>query len=73
MKGNKDKALEYLNKAIEVSPAYAESYRSRAEVYESMGEFDKALADMDHFVTLSPKDAKGREFRNRLAEKARHA
>lgn len=70
-KGNTNKALEYLNKAIEVDPDYAESYRSRAEVNESMGEYHKALADMDRFTALSPKDAKGREFRDRLEKKSK--
>lgn len=70
-KGNTNKALEYLNKAIEVDPNYAESYRSRAEVYESMGEYHKALADMDRFTVLSPKDARGREFRDQLAKKSK--
>ncbi len=41
-KGNNQKALEYVNKALEYLPTYGEAYRSRAQIYSSMNERQKA-------------------------------
>lgn len=54
LKGNYQKALDILNKAIEMNPGYGESYRSRGEVYAEMGEYEKAVADITEFLKLIP-------------------
>lgn len=54
MKGNYQKALGILNKAIEMDPGYGESYRSRGEVYAEMGEYEKAVADITEFLKINP-------------------
>lgn len=54
LKGNYQKALDILNKAIEMNPGYGESYRSRGEVYAEMGEYEKAVADITEFLKINP-------------------
>jgi tetratricopeptide (TPR) repeat protein len=51
--GEPHRALEDLNKVIELSPQPA-AFRSRGEVYRHLGEYTKALADFDHAEALNP-------------------
>ena len=44
--GNLDKALEYANQAIDFAPYYAGCYANRALVYEELGDFEAAKADL---------------------------
>ena len=44
--GNLDKALDYANQAIDFAPYYAGCYANRALVYEELGDFEAAKADL---------------------------
>lgn len=51
---NYQSALDKLNVAIEVDPAYAEAYSERALVLTRQGAHDQALADANQAVRLAP-------------------
>jgi Flp pilus assembly protein TadD len=51
-RGNLNEALEYLNNAIDLSPAYAPAYVLRSKVYERLGDQDAADMDMNHALVL---------------------
>ena len=48
------KALTYAGRLIEKSPRDPGLYLKRAQVYEKLGNVDKALADLDQVLSLSP-------------------
>jgi tetratricopeptide (TPR) repeat protein len=52
--GEPHRALEDLNKAIELDPEPV-AFRSRGEVYRQLGEYEKALADFSRGEALDPK------------------
>jgi tetratricopeptide (TPR) repeat protein len=52
--GKPHRALEDLNKAIELDPEPV-AFRSRGEVYRHLGEYEKALADFSRGEALDPK------------------
>jgi tetratricopeptide (TPR) repeat protein len=54
---NYEKALEDLNKAIEIAPEYPGAYNNRGNVYKKMKEYDKAIADHTQALGFNPKDA----------------
>ena len=43
--GKPNEALEYLNKAIQLDPCFMLAYESRARVYDSLGDSERAEAD----------------------------
>jgi tetratricopeptide (TPR) repeat protein len=51
--GEPHKALDDLNKAIELDPEPV-AFRSRGEVYRQIGEYEKALADFNRGEALDP-------------------
>lgn len=55
--GNPGKALDDLTKAIDLLPGYALIHIKRARAYKALGEFQKALEDMEHAVELKPEHA----------------
>lgn len=54
-KGQNDRAIGYFTEAIKVNPKYTLSYMRRANVYDTMGEYDKALADLEQAKSLGHK------------------
>ena len=56
-KGDPDKALENLNKAITLDPDFIEAYLTRAEAYMSIGEQEKAFEDFNKAIQLDPNSA----------------
>lgn len=54
-KGELDKALADLNKAISLQSDNAFAYQNRAGVYEKQNEIDKAIADYSKAIKLNPK------------------
>lgn len=46
--------LSDINKAIELNPKYTEAYRTRAYIYEYMGEYDKIITDYKKIIELEP-------------------
>jgi tetratricopeptide (TPR) repeat protein len=47
-----DKALDYLNKAIELNPGYAKAYYNRAVIYEILGRNRNAVDDYDNYTKI---------------------
>jgi len=54
-KGELDKALADMNKAISLQSDNAFAYQNRASVYEKQNELDKAIADYSKALKLNPK------------------
>ncbi|RPI19025.1 MAG: tetratricopeptide repeat protein [Ignavibacteriae bacterium] len=54
-KDNKMKALEYINKSIEMNPKDASSYNIRGNIYVEMYEEEKALIDYNKSIELDQK------------------
>lgn len=50
------KAFDYANQAIELDSDFAPAYRTRAEIYLLMKNFDKARDDMQKYVSLTDGD-----------------
>ena len=48
-----DKALEHLNKSIEMDPYHHPSYSKRGETYVRLKQFDKALADYASLIEFN--------------------
>ena len=53
-KGDFDKALADLNKAIELTPNSAEAYHDRGWAYLLKGDLDEAVADFNRAVDMEP-------------------
>ena len=49
-----DKALDYINKAIDVEPNYVNGILLRAEINFSLSEFEKVIADITRAFSLDP-------------------
>ena len=49
-----DRALKDFNKALELSPNFAEAYNNRGNVYRNMGDLSKAFDDYDTAIRLKP-------------------
>ncbi len=56
-KGNKETAIEYYNKAIELNPEYTKAYYNRGVVYNNITEYKKAISDYNKAIELNPEDA----------------
>jgi tetratricopeptide (TPR) repeat protein len=52
-RGDLTGAADQLTQAIELSPSFASAYLERARVYQSQGEEEHALADMDEAIRLN--------------------
>ena len=53
-RGDLNGAINDFSEAIRRDPLNARIYGNRAGVYRFLGQFDKALADLDHCLRLSP-------------------
>ncbi len=51
-----EKAFEYANQAIDLDSEFPPSYRTRAEVYLLLKQYDKARDDMEKYVSLTDGD-----------------
>jgi len=54
-KGQYDRAISDLNKALEIQPKLAEAYFNRGFAYGRKGEWDHAIADFNRGIELKPK------------------
>jgi len=54
-KGDLDKALEDLNKAIKLEPKSVHAYQNRANLHQKRNEPDEALADYGKSIKMNPK------------------
>ena len=65
-KGDFDKAIQNLNKAVELNPQYSLAYYNRAYVYSEIGKIDNALSDYSKAIECNPKDALAYSNRGKL-------
>lgn len=68
-KGDYTKALEILTEGIQKYPNHAETWRSRAQTFDAMGQPEKGIPHMDEFLKRKPGDARSYRFRATLYEK----
>lgn len=52
--GRYEKALEYLDKAINLNPQYAEPYYNRGTVYGRLGQYQRTIDDCSEALRLKP-------------------
>ena len=52
--GDMEKAIEEINRAIEIKPGYVDSYLQRAVIYKEGGDLFKAVSDYGMAVDLNP-------------------
>ena len=52
-----DLAIDYFNKAIQISNNYAKAYCARGLAYQGKMEYDKSIADLSESIRLKPDDA----------------
>jgi tetratricopeptide (TPR) repeat protein len=55
--GNYQRAIQLLNRAIDVEPENPSAYRNRARALRELNRFLEALADYDRIIALMPDDA----------------
>ena len=53
-KGDYDRAVEFISRAIEADPSEPRAYMARALAYSGMRQLDLALADMDRAISMKP-------------------
>lgn len=51
--GRRDEAAEHLDRVIALRPEVAQLYSRRAQLLAELGEFQRAIEDIDHFLKLS--------------------
>ena len=55
--GQKEKAIEYYQKAIKLDPEYARAYSNLGVVYDDLGQKEKAIEYYQKAIKLDPEDA----------------
>jgi tetratricopeptide (TPR) repeat protein len=65
-KGEYDQAISDFNKAIEISPRYADPYNNRGVSYSRKGKNDEAISDYSKAIEIDPKFVKA--YHNRAWE-----
>lgn len=61
-------ALVDFNRCIELEPAVPAAYFNRASTYEAMGERQRAIDDLKHFLTLQPEESWAQIARDMLRQ-----
>lgn len=64
--GDAKRAIEFMNKAIELQPGQRDFYRYRASIHHSLKDELKAEADYNQFVEVAPEKAFGYVLRARF-------
>jgi tetratricopeptide (TPR) repeat protein len=54
--GQYEKALDDLNRAIQLDPNRAPAYNRRGNIYQKLGQYEQALADYKRAIQLNPED-----------------
>ncbi|WP_343680494.1 tetratricopeptide repeat protein [Chryseobacterium arthrosphaerae] len=54
MKGNKIKALEYIQKGLQVDDKNPDLYLTRSKIYDGQGKKDLAINDLNQILTFAP-------------------
>ncbi|MEM8734155.1 MAG: tetratricopeptide repeat protein [Planctomycetota bacterium] len=56
MKSSYRRAIQQLDRAIELNPAYANSYFNRGELYFEIGEYEQAIENYGKAIEITPDD-----------------
>ena len=56
-KGNRETAIEYYTRAIELNPEYVDAYNNRGNAYDDIKEYEKAISDYNRAIELNPEYA----------------
>ncbi len=62
MKGEDEKAVDYLNKALDIDADNVEGYVSLGEIYTSQNEIDKAISCLKKAVSIDPENFLGHKL-----------
>ncbi len=54
LKGEKNLAFQYFDKAVKLKPYYADAYNNRGNLYSQAGESEKAISDFNKAIELRP-------------------
>ncbi len=52
--GERTRAIRDFDRAIEISPGYADPYYNRGVVYSALGDYARAIGDFDRAITINP-------------------
>ncbi|MGF1531329.1 MAG: tetratricopeptide repeat protein [Puniceicoccaceae bacterium] len=66
--GNYPDAIEEANDVIIEAPGFAAGYLQRARIREALGQYDRALVDMERFLEFADTEAKRIGATNKIAE-----
>lgn len=66
-RGDQSGAVQYYTQSVSVSRSYSPAYMNRANAYMRSAEYDKALADYQSFLQLSPQDPQAPDVRRMIA------
>lgn len=64
--GDYASSLMFINEAIKADSTIADFYMTRAQTYAAQPQLDMAIADMDKYISLQPKDTYGYHYRGQL-------
>ena len=64
-----DESLRDINVAIEIHPLLAYGYEVRGQIYDEMGELEKAVADLDLAVQSHAATPHTQKLRDKLVRK----
>ena len=65
-KGELDRAIANLSKAIALNPKYADAYNNRGRAYEKMGDKEQAIADYRKALEIDPSNQLAKNNLKRL-------
>lgn len=57
-----DKALKFLNMALEADPTATDAYLIQAQIYSQKGDLNSLAASLEHYLALKPNDNEIREL-----------
>ncbi|MBM3344061.1 MAG: tetratricopeptide repeat protein [Betaproteobacteria bacterium] len=66
-RGDKDRALNAMNRVLDLSPDAADAYRERGRLLEVMECFRAALADYERYLQLEPRALDARAVQGKIA------
>ena len=68
----RDKAIEYYEKVIELSPDYSWAYYNLASIYFEQGDKEKAVNFLEKTLKLNPKDSEASVVFAKIMAKESH-
>ncbi|WP_408581565.1 tetratricopeptide repeat protein [Burkholderia cepacia] len=62
------KSLDYFDKALKLNPDQPFVYFNRARAYETLGDINASIADLERCLTYDPDDALSAKIKERVAQ-----